>query len=69
MHSTRGIASMKCSTSGCSRGPQQQCSECSRYFCSSHIEKCDFCEAYVCFECRDTHQSSSPQHQEPLPNA
>jgi len=54
---------MKCATSGCSHLASRECVECERKFCDSHVEQCDLCEEYVCFECRDVHQSN-PLHGE-----
>jgi len=54
---------MKCSRHGCSGKAEKQCAECNGYFCSEHIEICDFCEAPVCHDCREVHQSN-PLHEE-----
>lgn len=54
---------MRCKTSGCSQEASRECCECSRHFCSDHIEKCEWCQQYVCFECRDQHESN-PMHEE-----
>ena len=54
---------MKCVMPGCSHEACRECSECSRNFCDKHAERCDLCEAFVCLECRDEHESS-PQHEE-----
>lgn len=54
---------MKCAAAGCSHKATRECAECSRRFCEEHAALCDWCEAYVCYECRDEHESS-PQHEE-----
>lgn len=54
---------MQCSRSDCTRKAEKQCVECSRDFCPLHFEICDLCEAPVCHDCRETHQSS-PLHEE-----
>jgi hypothetical protein len=58
------MAAMQCEVKGCSHQTQGQCTECSRYFCSDHIEKCDLCQANVCFECREQHIANNPLHEE-----
>lgn len=59
---------MQCAIKGCSHEARKQCTECSRYFCNDHIETCNWCQASVCFECRDQHESSNPLHEEGGPN-
>jgi len=34
-----------------------------RYFCPDDYEVCDFCEATVCRDCREVHQSN-PMHED-----
>lgn len=60
---------MKCATSGCSHEAPKQCSECEEYFCDQHVELCNWCQAYVCSECRDEHESNNPLHEEGAPQA
>jgi len=59
---------MQCSSANCSHKADKQCIECSRYFCADHVEICDFCEAPVCHDCREAHQSN-PLHDEDRPTA
>lgn len=54
---------MKCSSSGCSHNADKRCAECLQYFCSAHVEICDFCEMPVCHDCREVHQAN-PLHDE-----
>jgi hypothetical protein len=58
---------MKCATAGCSREGRRECSECSRNFCDAHVETCSWCQAFVCFECRDEHDANNPLHDEGTP--
>jgi hypothetical protein len=57
------IVTMKCQSKGGSHKASRECSEYTRRFCNSHIEKRDLCQSYVCFECRDA-RASNPLHDE-----
>lgn len=60
---------MRCATKNCSQDAKKQCADCSHLFCDHHIESCEWCQAYVCFECRDEHQANNPLHSEDTRNA
>lgn len=59
---------MKCATPGCSQEARRECIECSRHYCDRHVEWCELCQANVCLDCREEHQSN-PQHEGESRNA